>query len=139
MRWAFQARTAVRSGVAYADAKGTPTIFFGDARANVYAVNGETGRLIWIVRPQEPREALATAAPRYYKGAVYQPFSSYEELLAAGPNYHCCTFRGNVVALDAGTGKTIWQTFTIPETAKSNANLDPRSLGSCCVVESDNR
>jgi polyvinyl alcohol dehydrogenase (cytochrome) len=102
MRWAFQARTAVRSGVAYADAKGTPTIFFGDARANVYAVNGETGRLIWIVRPQEPREALATAAPRYYKGAVYQPFSSYEELLAAGPNYHCCTFRGNVVALDAG-------------------------------------
>jgi polyvinyl alcohol dehydrogenase (cytochrome) len=128
-RWAFQARTAVRSGVAYGDANGAPAIFFGDARANVYAVNAETGRLIWMVRPEEPPEAVATAAPRYYKGVVYQPFASYEELLAAGPNYHCCSFRGNVVALDAGSGKTIWQAFTIPETAKSNPSQDPGPSG----------
>ncbi|HEY7388893.1 MAG TPA: PQQ-binding-like beta-propeller repeat protein [Bryobacteraceae bacterium] len=121
-RWRFQARTAIRSGVAFGDVKKTAAIFFGDARANVYAVNAETGGLIWMVRPYEPPEAVVTAAPRYYKGVVYQPFASYEELLAAGPNYHCCTFRGNVVALDAGTGRTLWQTFTIPDTPRSNAS-----------------
>jgi outer membrane protein assembly factor BamB len=30
----------------------------------------------------------------------------------------CCTFRGSVVALDAASGKKLWQTFTIPETPK---------------------
>jgi polyvinyl alcohol dehydrogenase (cytochrome) len=38
-------------------------------------------------------------------------------VLAAGAAYQCCTFRGSVVALDAATGKKIWQTFTIPDAA----------------------
>src|SRR5262249_61312010 len=53
-----------------------------------------------------------------YNGVVYQPFSSFEEVLAADPKYQCCTFRGSVVALDAATGKKIWQTFTIPDAPK---------------------
>src|ERR1700733_6683038 len=34
------------------------------------------------------------------------------------PKYGCCTFRGSVVALDGGTGKKIWQSFTILEAVK---------------------
>ena len=37
--------------------------------------------------------------------------------MAAGPKYHCCTFRGNVVAFNADTGKTVWQSFTVPQAA----------------------
>ena len=59
-----------------------------------------------------------TATPRFYKGVVYQPFASFEEALGADPRFECCTFRGSVAALDAGTGKKIWQTFTIPEPSK---------------------
>jgi polyvinyl alcohol dehydrogenase (cytochrome) len=61
---------------------------------------------------------MGTATPRIHNGIVYQPFSSFEEVLAADPKYPCCTFRGSVVALDAGTGKKIWQTFTIPDAPK---------------------
>jgi len=46
---------------------------------------------------------------------VFVPVSSFEEGPAARPNYPCCTFRGSVVALDAATGKTMWQTFMIAE------------------------
>jgi polyvinyl alcohol dehydrogenase (cytochrome) len=49
---------------------------------------------------------------------IYQPYSSFEEAIAADPNVECCTFRGSVVALDAATGKKLWQTFTIAESSK---------------------
>lgn len=38
------------------------------------------------------------------------------------PNALCCTFRGSVVALDAATGDTIWQSFTNAEEPKLQAN-----------------
>src|SRR5262249_5582427 len=59
-----------------------------------------------------------TAAPRVHSGVVYQPFASIEEAIGADPKFECCTFRGSVVALDAATGKKIWQTFTIPDEPK---------------------
>lgn len=117
-RWGFKAATGIRGGVAFGDAKGTPAIFFADTGANLYALNAQTGELIWKVRPVDHYASMATATPRFYKGVVYQPFSSFEEAIGADPKYECCTFRGSVVALDAGTGKTLWQTFTISEAAK---------------------
>ena len=45
--------------------------------------------------------------------------SSFEEVPAARPNYPCCTFRGSVLALDAGTGKKMWQTYMIAEKPKT--------------------
>jgi polyvinyl alcohol dehydrogenase (cytochrome) len=115
--WGFKANQ-IRSGVAIGDANGTPAVFFPDAGGTVYAVNASTGELIWKVRPVDHFATMGTATPRVYNGIVYQPFSSFEEVLAAGANYQCCTFRGSVVALDAATGKKIWQTFTIPDAAK---------------------
>src|SRR5262249_27192311 len=108
--WGFKANQ-VRSGVAVGDSNGAPAGVFADAGATVYALNASTGELIWKIRPVDHLATMATAAPRVYNGVVYQPFSSFEEVLAADPKYQCCTFRGSVVALDAATGKKIWQTF----------------------------
>jgi polyvinyl alcohol dehydrogenase (cytochrome) len=116
MRWRFQADIGVRSGVTFGDANGTPAVFFGDLRAAIYALDADNGRLIWKVKPVEHPASMVTATPRFYDGVIYQPISSFEEALAAKPDYRCCTFRGSVVALDAGTGRTIWQAFTIAET-----------------------
>ena len=115
--WGFKANQ-VRSGVAVGDSNGTPAVFFADAGATVYALNASTGELIWKIRPVDHLATMATATPRFHNGVVYQSFSSFEEVLAADPNYQCCTFRGSVVALDAATGKKIWQTFTIPDPAR---------------------
>jgi polyvinyl alcohol dehydrogenase (cytochrome) len=113
--WGFKANQ-VRSGMAIGEASGSPAVFFPDAGGTVYALNAATGALIWQVRPVDHMATMATATPRVHNGVVYQPLSSFEEVLGSNPNYQCCTFRGSVVALDAATGKKIWQTFTIPET-----------------------
>ena len=118
-RWGFQVGPAgVRSGVTVGEANGKAAVFFGDGGANVYALNAQTGELLWKVRPVDHFASTVTGAARYYKGVVYQPFASFEEALGADPKAQCCTFRGSVVALDAATGKKLWQTFTIAEEAK---------------------
>ena len=116
-QWGFKADAGVRSGVAAGDANGTPAIYFSDGQ-NVYAVNASSGASIWKVHTADHFATMATATPQVYKGVVYQPLSSFEEALGPDPNFECCTFRGSVVALDAATGKKLWQTFTIPEAAK---------------------
>jgi polyvinyl alcohol dehydrogenase (cytochrome) len=118
VHWAYKATAAVRSGVTVGDADGVPAIFFGDRSAVMYAVNAESGELLWKTRPVEHLLATSTATPQFYKGVIYQGFSSIEEALAADANAACCSFRGSVVALDAATGRTIWQSFTITEPAK---------------------
>jgi polyvinyl alcohol dehydrogenase (cytochrome) len=108
-------------------AKAVPAIFFGDRSAVMYALNAESGELLWKVRPVEHLLATSTATPQFYKGVLYQGFSSLEESLAVDPNMVCCSFRGSVVALDAVTGRTLWQTFTVPGPAKPTG--DGKSQG----------
>jgi polyvinyl alcohol dehydrogenase (cytochrome) len=117
--WGYKAVAGVRAGVALGDANGTPAVYFGDSGANVYALNAATGELIWKVRPVDHFATMVTATPQVHNGVVYQAFSSFEEGLGPDPTFQCCTFRGSIVALDAATGKKIWQTFTIPEAAKA--------------------
>ena len=117
-QWGFKAPSGIRSGVSIGDANGTPGVFFSDTSATVYALNASSGELLWKIRPVDHYATIATATLQVYKGVVYQAFSSFEEALGPDPNFECCTFRGSVVALDAATGKKLWQTFTIAETPK---------------------
>lgn len=116
--WGFRAESSIRGGAAIGKAGGKPAVFFSDTGANIYALDAQTGQLIWKVRPVDFFAALATATPRFYHGVLYQAFSSYEEALSADPKYQCCKFRGSVVALNASNGDKLWQSFTIPEPAK---------------------
>jgi polyvinyl alcohol dehydrogenase (cytochrome) len=116
--WGYKATAGIRSGVAVGEANGHPAVFFGDRSAVMYALNAASGELIWKTRPVEHLLASATATPLFYKGAIYEGFSSIEEALVADPNAVCCSFRGSVVALDAATGRIMWQSFTIGESAK---------------------
>ncbi|MEP7354012.1 MAG: PQQ-binding-like beta-propeller repeat protein, partial [Acidobacteriota bacterium] len=132
VHWAFKAKSGLRSGVTVGDANGVPAIFFGDGGANMYALTAATGELLWKNRPVQHLMATATDSPQFYKGVVYQGFSSIEEAVAADPNSTCCTFRGSVVALEAATGKQIWQSYTISEPAKATGNgkqLGPSGAG----------
>jgi polyvinyl alcohol dehydrogenase (cytochrome) len=115
--WGYQAASPLRGGVAIGEIAGKPAVFFADSGANVYALNPHTGQLIWKVRPVDHFASLATATPRYYKGVLYQAFSSFEESVSADPKYQCCTFRGSVVALNATNGEKLWQTYTIADPA----------------------
>ena len=115
LHWQYQAEAPLRTGVTFGNANGTPAVFFGDAKGTMYALDADNGRLIWKSKPVAHPASMITATPRFFEGVVYQPISSNEERRAANPGYPCCTFRGSVVALDAGTGKTIWRAFTIEQ------------------------
>jgi polyvinyl alcohol dehydrogenase (cytochrome) len=90
-------------------------VFFGDGRANVYAVNATTGALIWKTKVEDHAAARVTGTPTLFSGVLYVPVSSIEEATGSRASYECCTFRGSVVALDAATGGLIWKSYTIAE------------------------
>ena len=117
--WSFAAQSGVRSAMTVGRLPaGRHALFFGDFNANAYALDAATGAEIWR-RDVEPHEgARITGAPVLHDGRLYVPVSSLEELLAADPEYPCCTFRGSIAALDAATGEPIWRSFTIPETPR---------------------
>ena len=133
VRWIFRASAEVRSGITVSNWEGNeksaqpPIAYFADLIARVYAVNLETGELIWMKKVDGHPTATTTAQPVLYKGVVYQPVSSLEEAAAAEPSYSCCNFRGSVVALDALTGEQKWKSYTIEEEPKqvgvSSANM----------------
>ena len=124
--WSFKADGTVRTATSVATMTfpspvidQPPTartlVFFGDQNGYVYALDADAGTLRWKVRADSHEAEIITGAPKYYDGRLYVPVSSYEEGAGADPKYACCTFRGSVVALDAFTGHSIWQTYLVEE------------------------
>ncbi len=120
--WSYQAKGNVRGGPSVGPVKGHPgvkyAVFFGDAHANVYAVDAQTGTELWTKKVDDHFVARITASPKLYEGFLYVPVSSSEEFAAANLDYPCCTSRGSVVKLNASTGEQAWKTYVVPETPK---------------------
>jgi polyvinyl alcohol dehydrogenase (cytochrome) len=118
--WSFHARAGVRTAptIAPINKPGEANryaVYFGDLRANAYAVDARTGEQIWVQALSDHYTARITGAPSVFDGRVYVPISATEEAFSATPKYPCCTFRGSVVALEALTGAQVWRTYVIPE------------------------
>jgi polyvinyl alcohol dehydrogenase (cytochrome) len=109
--WATKVGSPIRSGITVSRVRNTEAVFSGDAAGNVYALDVSTGELIWAVRADEHPNATITGTPTYFQGRLYVPVSSGEEGARRRAGYECCTFRGSVVALDAASGKKIWQSY----------------------------
>jgi polyvinyl alcohol dehydrogenase (cytochrome) len=112
--------------------------------AHIFAVNAETGNLAWITKVDNTFVSQITGSPVVFNGVVYVGVSSVEEVTAAFvPGYQCCIFRGSEVALDARTGKVLWQTFDMPSGYTggaiwgSTASIDPE-LGELYVGTGNN-
>ncbi|MCC7461171.1 MAG: PQQ-binding-like beta-propeller repeat protein [Gammaproteobacteria bacterium] len=116
--WSFDGETATRSAVNVAPLPaGAPARFaayFGDDNANYYAVDAESGRLLWKVRVHPHKYARITGSAKVYRGVLYVPVSALELVVAAERSYECCTFSGAVVALDARGGRILWSTSVLP-------------------------
>ena len=117
--WTHDVGSAVRTAISIgALPKGSAArwaLYFGDEKANVYAVDAETGKPLWATRLAEHPFARITGAPILHANRLIVPVSSAEEVPGRDPNYECCKFRGSVAALDAYTGKLLWQSYTIPD------------------------
>jgi polyvinyl alcohol dehydrogenase (cytochrome) len=116
--WKYNSESGVRSAPVVAKISDKPerwAVMFGDLKAFVYALDVQTGELIWKVQVDTHPFARITGAPTAHGNRLFVPVSSFEEGPAAVAKYPCCTFRGSVVALDAASGKTLWQTYMIAE------------------------
>ena len=117
IRWTYSARGGVRTAIAIGPAVGAapPAAYFGDTAANLYAIDADSGRELWVRKVDEHPLARITASPTVHEGRVYVGMSSYEESQGADPQYGCCTFRGSVTALDAANGAVVWRTVLITD------------------------
>ena len=71
-RWAFKTEALVRTAISFAPISGTDqfAVFFGDVRANAYAVNATTGALVWKTKVEDHPAARITGAPTLYSGVA---------------------------------------------------------------------
>jgi polyvinyl alcohol dehydrogenase (cytochrome) len=127
--WTFKAEAGIRTGLSvgpYKTASGTgQAVFFGDVKANAYAVDAQTGRQIWVRKVDDHVAASLTGAPTVSGGKLFVPVQGLNEEGQGGTGkYPCCTFRGSLVALDANTGAMLWKTYMVdpPQPRGTNAS-----------------
>lgn len=111
--WMFKASATVKTAISVGNQG--KTAYFGDTNGFVYALRIADGSVIWQVHPEPHSAARITGSPLLLGHRLYVPISSGEEGASADPAYPCCTFRGSVIALDAGTGQQVWKAYTIAE------------------------
>ena len=124
--WSYQTKGSIRNAISLGPIKSTTAkyaVYFGDAHANVYAVDAQTGAELWVKKIDDHFAARITAAPTLYDGRLYVGVSSSEEFSAATPDYPCCSSRGSVVALNASTGAQVWKTYVVddPKPVRKNS------------------
>ena len=127
--WTYKAMAGVRTALSVAPYKNGAqsgfAVYFGDARANVYAVDANTGQEVWIRKVDDHPAAAITGAPVVHNGRVFVPVQGLNEEGSGGRGgYQCCTFRGSLSALDANTGTVIWKTYMVDEPTPRAKNKD---------------
>jgi len=114
--WTYNAGSPMRTAISVDE--NSNTLYFGDQRTGVHAVNALTGTGVWKTRLDEHRILTITGAPTLSGGVLYVPMTTNEDAAAADPRYECCKVRGILAALDAATGKVLWKSSTITDELK---------------------
>ena len=124
IHWRSEVKSGVRAALSVGPLTGPSggpgrlAVFVGDRTGGVHALDAATGKEIWATKVETHPFATITGSPALYRGRLYVPVSSSEEISPYVKGYKCCTFRGSVAALDAATGKTLWRSFTIADPPK---------------------
>jgi polyvinyl alcohol dehydrogenase (cytochrome) len=72
--------------------------------------------LVWKRKADDHPNAAITGAIAVADGKAFVPIQGLGEETSAGRGDNkCCTFRGNLTALDVNTGALLWKTYTVDE------------------------
>ena len=131
--WTYKARAGIPTAPVVGrysapDGSQNYAVFFGDRKANAYAVDAQTGREVWVRKVDTHPAAAITGALAYEAGRVFVPVQGLnEEGMGGFAGYPCCTFRGSVSALNATTGNVVWKTYTVEESLPRPPSQDGTS------------
>ena len=119
IQWTYQSLGPVRAAIKVTSlAKGKHALLYGDLIGWFYALEAESGKLLWKKKVEEHEATRLTAGPAVNDGVVYVTTASWEETRSQNLAYECCTFRGSVVALRVRDGSLVWKTYMIPDIPK---------------------
>ena len=81
--WTFVANGGIRTALSIGPYKNAGrsgnAVYFGDMKANVYAVDANTGQQIWVRKVDAHPSAAITGAPTVHNGRVYVPVQGLNE------------------------------------------------------------
>jgi polyvinyl alcohol dehydrogenase (cytochrome) len=95
-------------GFAGTGALGQGVLFEASTEGSAFALDTNTGEVKSQARFTDQPTAGNIGTLLYHEGLVYIGLSSVDEALSTQPGFKS-SFRGAVVALDANTGKVVWQ------------------------------
>src|SRR5215831_14334518 len=86
------------------------TLVVGDLRhPYMLGINKDSGELRWITQVHPDPKGIMTGSPVLAGDTIYTGVSASG---ASGPG---ATFRGSIVALNAQTGRILWQSYSVPD------------------------
>ena len=118
VQWTYEADGPVRSAMIVALNGNRHSLLFSDQIGSYYALEAETGKLLWKKKIETHDTARLTGAALVRDGIAYVPVSSWEESRSSGVDYVCCTFRGSLVALRIRDGQQVWKSYMVPESTE---------------------
>jgi polyvinyl alcohol dehydrogenase (cytochrome) len=122
--WTFQADGPVRAATVIAPNGGGHSILFPDQIGSFYALDADTGRLLWKRRIDSHEATRLTGSAVFRDGVVFVPAASWEETRSGNQKYPCCTFRGSLSALRVHDGSVVWKTYMIDPPKRTGTNKE---------------
>jgi polyvinyl alcohol dehydrogenase (cytochrome) len=116
IQWVFTGDRAIRTSAGYGVRKdGKAMVLVGDMGAMTIALDAATGKKLWETHTGLFPGSISTATPVLVGDKVIAPSSQYEIMMAGQDNHVCCKIHGGVSAVDAMTGKIVWQGHTMED------------------------
>ena len=123
LAWFYDLDTAHRGQ------ESTPLVIDGvmyvtSAWSKVFAVNAKTGEPIWAYDPKVPGRAAVNACC----DVVNRGAAAWKGRIYSG------TLDGRLIALDAATGKLVWEVMTVPEGSRYTITGAPRVIKGMVLI-----
>jgi polyvinyl alcohol dehydrogenase (cytochrome) len=88
---------------------GRKLLVFADSMASIYALDPDSLEIVWQQAARIFETSIITGSISYHDDRLFVPVSSYEVAVSGSPDHVCCKSHGGVIALDANSGKQLWQ------------------------------
>lgn len=121
--------SGIRSAITVANlSSGQQLLIFADSVATIFAVDPITLDIVWQQPARLFETTVITGSITFYDDRLFVPLSSYEVAASGAPTHECCHSHGGVMALDATTGKPLWEWHATPQATLQGQNADGNAM-----------